>query len=184
MPDPSVLTARGEQLRSTLPVILRDSPDYLALIHPFAMEMDRLDAAKESVRSQFFPASADMLLKAWEAQLGLPIEPPDLTLAQRRNLVFAYLRRQAGTPEGEVWVALVAALVGPGFTYEEHDVDNVDSPPAYTVRVTVPFAPSSGNFRRIEALLREITPAHLDLIVQFSGGFVLDESELDQEGLG
>ncbi|MCA1571254.1 MAG: YmfQ family protein [Chloroflexi bacterium] len=57
------------------------------------------------------------------------------------------------------------------------------SPPAYTLRITLPFAPTSGAYAQTERLLRDITPAHLDLILTSTAGFQLDRSQLDQEPL-
>jgi hypothetical protein len=178
-----VLTARGEQWRSWLPVVVRDSPDHLAVIHACAVEMERLEAAIEQVRQQAFPQHADVLLKVWEFMLRITIEPVGVSLADRRLVVLATLRKMRSTPEGRDWVDNVTALVGPGWTYEEHDPHDAGSPPPYTVRISLPFAPSSSAYARAETLIRDITPAHLDLILAFPGGFLLDESQLDQEAV-
>lgn len=178
------LTARGREWLDWLPVVLRESPDHLAVLHSLARESERMEAAIELARAQAFPQTADVLLKVWEHELGITVEPAGQTLVQRRATVIAMLRRMRGTPAGRDWESNVTALVGSGWTYEEHVPGDVGSPPENTVRVELPFAPSSGSYARAERLIRQITPAHLDLIVQFIGGFVLDESQLDQEGLG
>lgn len=58
------------------------------------------------------------------------------------------------------------------------------SPDADTIAVTLPYAPDSDLYARTERLLREITPAHIDLALGFTSGFVLDVSVLDEEPLG
>lgn len=179
MPRP--LTERGEEYRSWLPERLRDSPDHLAVIHAQSRELDRLEAAIEQVRVQFFPQTADILLGLWERVLGLTVEPSGVTIAERRGYVIARLRALASTPEGRDWVANVSSMVGPGWEYEEHVPGDVTSPPENTIRVTLPYPPTSSLYQQTERLIRDITPAHLDLIVTFSGGFVLDQSQLDQE---
>lgn len=183
MPAESALTPMGVTWRGWLPVVLRDSPEHLAVIHAVAKETERLEAAIESVRAQFWPQTATFLLKAWEAMLRLAMEPGSLTEAQRRDLALVYLRKLHETGEGRDWKENVSLLVGPGWSYEEHIPGDGASPPAYTLRITLPFPPSGDLYARTERLLREVTPAHLDLILQSSGGFVLDQSQLDQEGL-
>lgn len=164
-------------------MVLQDSPDHLAVLHALARESERMEAAIELVRAQAFPQTADVLLGVWEAQLGTTVEPEGQALAQRRETAIALLRRMRGTPAGRDWESNVTALVGPGWSYEEHVPGDAGSPPANTIRVRFPFAPASGSYARAEALLRAITPAHLDIVTQFEGGFVLDQSQLDQEGL-
>lgn len=183
MPDPALLTDLGELHRSWLPVALRDSPDHLAVIHPIAKEIERLEATVETVRAQFFPQTADILLKAWEAELGITIEPVGVSVADRRDIVIAFLRKLRSTPSGSDWVADITELVGSGWSYEEHIPGDAGSPPENTIRIHLPFAPSSTLYARTERLIREITPAHLDLILAFTGGFLLDQSQLDQETL-
>lgn len=183
MPDPALLTERGELYRSWLPVIFRDSPEHLAVVHALAVETERLEDAIETVRLQFFPQTADVLLKAWEFELRTTVEPVGQTVAQRRNTVLALLARSS-SETGLDWQANVTRLIGPGWSYEEHIAGDATSPPANTVRVVLPFPPGSDLYTQTERLLRDITPAHLDLQLQFSSGFLLDESQLDQEGLG
>lgn len=183
MPAIEALTARGQQWREWLPVRLRESPDHLAVLHALARECERLEEKIEQVRAQFFPQTADILLAAYEAELGTTIEPEGVALDERRQLVLALLARMRSSAAGRDWEADVTRMVGPGWTYEEHDPADPTSPPEYTVLVRLPFAPTSSRYAQVERELREMTPAHLDLQVQYSGGFVLDESQLDQEGL-
>lgn len=184
MPDPALLTDLGREFRDSAPVILRNSPEHLAVWHSYAKELERLEAKIEQVRAQFWPQTADILLGVYEAILKITVGGPvGATLEERRDLVLTYLRKLASTPAGSDWVANVTELVGAGWSYEEHDPANPSSPPADTIRVHLPFAPSSGRYAQTERLLRDITPAHLDIILTYSGGFILDQSQLDQEGL-
>lgn len=176
---PRVLTELGETFRSWLPVAFRDSPDHLAVIHCLASELERLEASIEVVRAQMFPQSADVLLKLWEWQLGMTIEPVGLTLDERRDLVLAGMLKLKGTPSGSDWVENVSKIIGEGgWTYSEHPVGS-----PYTIRVSLPAPPASGTYQRTLSLLRDITPAHLALDVVFAGGFVLDTSQADNQTL-
>jgi hypothetical protein len=69
MPAESALTELGQTFRSWLPVALRDSPDHLAVLHCLAHEVERLEGSIETVRAQFFPQSADLLLKVYERRV-------------------------------------------------------------------------------------------------------------------
>lgn len=181
MPAESALTPLGQEWREELPVVLRDSPDHLAVLHSVCREIERCEAAIETVRDQFFPTRATLLLGVWERLLGLTAEPEGVSLEDRRLLVLVYLRKMRNQGSGTEWQQIVTRLVGPSWSHQEHDPADPDSPPADTLRVTLPFPPTSSVYARIERLLGIITPAHLDLEVVYDAGFVLDESQLDQE---
>lgn len=184
MPDPALLTPLGQSFRDSAPVVVRDDPDYLGVWHSTARELERLAAAVETVRAQLFPQTADVLLAAWEFLSRITVEPGGQTIEQRRATVMAMLLKSSASPAGSDWVANVTALVGAGWTYSEHIPGDPASPPEGTLRIHVPFAPDADLYMLTERLLRDITPAHLDIELTFAGGFVLDESQLDQEGLG
>lgn len=181
-----VMTELGLRWRDGLPSVLRDSPEHLSVLHVIAKEAERAEEKGEQVRAQFFIGRADLLLGLWEAQFRTTVAPVGESLATRRTTVKALMKHLAGTPEGREWVATVTALIGPSWSYEEYDpsIPWPAGPPAGTLRVTLPFPPASDRYRQIERLLRTITPAHIDIIVQYEAGFVLDESRLDEEGLG
>jgi hypothetical protein len=179
-----VLTERGELMRSWLPVALQDSPDHLAVVHSYAKELDRAEAAIETVLAQFFPQSATVLLPVYERLLGLTVAPVGWTEAQRQLAVLSQLARMRSDPAGSTWEANVSRIVGnAGWTYETHDPNSAGSPAPNTIRIHLPFAPSSDRYAVTERLIRVITEAHVDLVLTFTGGFVLDESQLDQEAL-
>lgn len=182
--DPRVayLNALGATYRAALPVVFRDSPDHLAVLNAITKEMQRLEDAIETVRLQFFPQTADILLKVWEAQLGTTVEPASQTVAQRRNTVIAYLHRLSATPSGLDWVANVTRLIGPGWTYKEHIVGDATTPPANTIRITLPFPPTASLYAQVESLIRAITPAHLDIELFSATGMQWDLSQWDQQG--
>jgi hypothetical protein len=173
----------GVYWRDQLPVVLRWSPEHLAVVHAVTREVERLEDRIEQVRRQFFPQTADLLLKVWERQLGLTAEPEGVALDVRRRRVLEKLRQMYWAPTGLEWQDALTRLLGAGWTYEEHDPDDPGSPPDYTLRITLPFAPDSSSYALAERMVRDIIPAHLDLILTFAGGFLLDSSQLDQEAL-
>lgn len=178
------LSPLGVQMRDSLPPALRESNDYLAVVHAFSRELDRLGGCAEQVRAQFNPATADILLPAWEAICKLPIGGAAATLPQRQGKVIDRLRKLLGQSEGREWEAQITALIGPGWTYEEHIPGDITSPPVGTLRITLPFPPAGEAYDEALGQIREVTPAHLDIEFVSTAGFVLDESELDLEGFG
>lgn len=184
MPDPDLLTPLGQAFRDSAPVALRDDPDYLAIWHADARECERLAVKIELVRSQFVPATADVLLKVWEVQVGTTVAPEGKTLEDRRQVVAARLLMMSADASGLAWQEKVTTLIGPSWTYEEHIPGDASTPPEDTVRVRVSFPPTSGRYALLERMLEDITPAHVDVVLVFEGGFVLDESEMDQQDFG
>jgi hypothetical protein len=171
-------------MRSWLPAALHESPDHLAVIHSYARELDRVEAAIELVRLQFFPQHATVLLPVYERILGLTVAPVGWTEEQRQLAVLSQLARMRSEPGGATWETNVSKIVGnAGWTYATHDPNDAGSPPANTILIRLPFPPSSDRYAVTERLIRAITEAHVDLIVTFTGGFVLDQSQLDQEAL-
>lgn len=184
MPDPDLLTPLGQAFRDAAPVALRDDPDYLAIWHADARECERLAVKIELVRSQFVPATADVLLKVWEVQVGTTIAPEGKTDEERRQVIAARLLMMSADASGLAWQEKVTTLIGPSWTYEEHDPAVPGSPAANTVRVHVAFPPDSGRYRLVERMLEDITPAHVDVVLVFTGGFQLDRSQMDQQDFG
>lgn len=183
MPSEAALTDLSRTFISWLPLALQRSPDHRAVAHAQAKELELLEARIFEVRAQFFPTTATILLKLWERLLRLTVEPEGKTYEERRPIVLATLRNLASTPEGRAWVANVTSLAGAGWTYQEHVPGDPASPPENTVRIELPYPPTSLLYQQLERLIRAMSPSHLDLIVTFSGGFVLDQSQLDQEEL-
>lgn len=176
--------ATAVEMLGDVPPFLHGDPDIRAVIYCHAKESDRKRTTLDHLRRQFFPQHADELgLPWWEKLLRITVAPVGWTVEQRRAAVIAHLRRANATTSGLSWAQTVTTFVGPGWTYAEHDPDDPGSPPPYTIRVTLPFSPGSSPYAQIEALLRDITPAHLDLALIYEEGFELDSSQLDQEGL-
>lgn len=174
MPAEAMLTDLGREMLASQPSWFREDPDNRAVIHAHAKEMERADAQAQSVRDNLIAERADELgLPWWEYLLRTTEAPEGLTVTDRRARVLSVLLAMTNEPAGSNWEAAGNRLIGPSWTYDEED--------PYTIRLTVPWAAGSPTFLLLERRLREFTPAHLDLIVGSEGGFILDESQLDQE---
>jgi hypothetical protein len=184
MPDPSVLNDLGAAMRDQLPPILRGSYDYLAVINAVSKELTLVEAAIETVRAQFNPATADVLLNAWEYQLKLPVGGLGAPVAQRRQSVITRLQKVLSGGEGREWEQSISALVGPGWSYLEHDPANSSSPADGIILITVPFASGSSQFIEAQNQIRDITDAHLEIEFESTAEFELDVSQLDESQFG
>jgi hypothetical protein len=65
---------------------------------------------------------------------------------------------------GASWVEVVSALLGNGWTYEE-------DPAIYRVTITIPYAEGTTEAFQIEQVLRDSTPANLEIAVVYAAGF-------------
>lgn len=172
MPAFEALTERGLAMLDDLPTVVRDDPHFRAVVHCYAREFDRLEELATQLRDGFIPESATPLtLPAWELLLRIA---PTGTEEERRNRVLAALPALFGDPSGLSWEDGVTALVGPGWEYTEDTA-------TFTLNLVLPVLPPE--LPQLEAVIREFTPAHLDLVLASSAGFLLDQSQLDQEGL-
>jgi hypothetical protein len=184
MPDPSLLSPLGLKMQAALPPPLRNSYDYLAIIHACAREFDLLSVAAAQVQAQFNPATADILLNAWEFQVRLPVGGNGADLATRRANVLARIRKLLGQSEGLQWVQTLDGILGVGWSYQEHDTADGSSPPANTIKITVPFASGTPEYLTAQTQVRDVTAAHLALEWESTSIFMLDVSELDVQDLG
>lgn len=176
------MTELGLAFRDAAPVIYRDSPEHLAQWHCLAKELERVAARIEVVRDQFFPQRASLLLGVYERLVGVTVNPPGVALDDRRRLVLAGLRKMAGDGSGLAWQDQLTNLIGAGsWDYTEHIPGDSSTPAADVVRVSLPFSPATSRFAQVKRFVRDITPAHVDVAYVYSGGFLLDESELDEQ---
>jgi hypothetical protein len=115
------------------------------------------------------------ILSMWELLLDVPVGPP-VSEAERLNNITALLRARQQSSGASWQDAVNYALQGSPWTYEE-------GPGAYQVTLFVSFSSSSFNSTQIEMLLRKITPAHLDVAVQYNQGFVVGEGIVGEDRL-
>ena len=152
-------------------------PSIQAVIDCHARESDRLEALMVEVRDNAIPVRVTALGIAWhEWRLKLPVDPA-LSLNQRRDRILA---RYGGRElvAGTSWQADVNALIGGlgAWRYEE-DSEN------FLITIFVPWPPGTEPFLALEHQVKLLPtwPCHLELDVQSEAGFILDQSELDNE---
>lgn len=175
-PSPANFLAcpRAVEMLEDLPPFLREDPDVRAVIYCFGREAERQELTLDVLLQQFFPQTATSLgLPWWETLTELTVAPMGAADEDRQATVVAFLRRLVSALGGLDWVDAVTTLVGSGWTYEEL--------PNYTIRINLPFPPDGDRYAQTERFIRGLTPAHLDLVVGFTGGFLLDGSQLDEE---
>lgn len=136
-------TVEPPDLLSDLPPFERGSYDIQAVLRACGNELARLEAARRDLISNFFPLSADTLLRFFEQMLGLPVESPQLSLAARQASVQAFMQQLKSAGTGLEWEDSITALIGTSWTYKEHDPADGTSPPAYTVLIRIPFSASA-----------------------------------------
>lgn len=179
MPAVDRITDLGWQMIEDLPPILRDDPDTQASLHCQAKEAERMDAAAREVAAGFNPLTAtNLTLPIWERVMHLPPGPPDEGL--RRARVVARWRSLQGNPSGRSWIERLNERIGISWAYEEHIPGDAGSPPAQTLRITLPVQPGP-NLAEKERIFREETPSELALIFTTGEGFLLDLSQMDVE---
>ena len=166
------LTDLGLQMLAEMPPVLRGSYDYQACVHALSREIALLETSIEQVRSQFNPATADVLLGAWETQTRLPVGGLGQTLEQRQAAVLVALRQTLGSGMGSEWEQRVEDLTGSPPVYEEHIPGDPTSPPPNTLRITLPFAPTAAAAAPAPAVTTEIIDGDGDgsTIIDGQGG--------------
>jgi hypothetical protein len=196
-----VLSERALVMLGDLPPFLRDDPTVQASLQAIADEYDRVQALAEEIRRTRFPQLADDangFLSQWEWVLGLPVAP-SLSVEQRQSIVLAHLRKRHASAGKDWETAVQDAFGGTPFAYTEgpepytiHVVipfggtpfAYTEGPEPYTIHVVIPFGGTTLSAGRAEALLREITPAHLQIITSYSEGFLIGISRIGIEPIG
>jgi hypothetical protein len=176
--------ATALQMLDDSPAWIREDPDFRAVIYAYAKETDLKREKIEEVRRQFHPQTADILLNAWEATFGLPMEPEGVLLGERRDIVLtAMLRVFSGIRLGARWEEIFQSVL-PGGSYWEFDPQVSSNPVApHTIRIYVPFVFGSDAFMRVERVLRKGLPANTQLQLLSEDVFVEDISGLDIDKL-
>jgi hypothetical protein len=173
------ISETGQVLLDDLPPYLSEDATVQGVIDTLAREQQRITDVADGVRRTAFPSQADdtyKMLSLWETLLGLPVKPPGVSDDQRRSKVLATLQgRDVGTGEG--WTKAVGQAVGTGWQQAEN------TPGPYQLTVTLPYAAGSYEGRQAANIIRAITPAHIDLLVSYGTGFLIDVSLIGQDVL-
>lgn len=140
-----------------------------------AAELGKVRGVLEALRATTIPSTADdtvRSLQRWEKVMGLPVAPAGVTVTQRRaNLISAILARNVAY--GRDWTAAISALIGvPGWSVE----GNTPGPNQLTIHV--PYSSTSFAAGQLRLRARRITPAHIEIIFDFAGGFIVGFSDV------
>lgn len=178
VPGPRPVSAKTLDLLESLPRYYHRDRNALAVLDVLARELERVEGFLDGFTTGFFPQHADDtygILRVWESILGLPVEPVGQTVEERRAVVLSAIRkRKSGT--GLDWVDNVTTILGTtSWTYQEN------TPDPYQVTVLIPFDSESYRAQQARALLREITPAHIQVIMGLQEGYLVDISTVDEE---
>jgi uncharacterized protein DUF2313 len=172
---PLEVSDAGEALFALMPHYYREDPAAQAIIDPVARELKRLEEFLKLVQNQWYPQNAADdygQLGLREEQLGIPVEPQSLSVEQRRQIVAAYEQaRLSGS--GEDWIILLTMALGA--TIWEHDEND---PGDYDLRLTIPYEELGFSAGQVEALADVVTPAHLNIALTYSEGFIVGINRL------
>jgi uncharacterized protein YmfQ (DUF2313 family) len=173
------LSPRAEEMLGTLSAYEQDDASVVAVMRAGADELDGVVDLAETVRDQAWPHRANDdygLLSIHEQMLKLTPEP-DAPLSQRQAAVKAAVQaRKSGAKS--LWVSRMNTMMrGQQWTYEE----NTPGPGQLTIRI--PFDPNTYSSAQVEALARRITPAHIQIILAYSQGFLVGISRVGRDAL-
>lgn len=123
-----------------MPPYLAGSYDVQGSLDALVRESIRLEAARDSLRANFYPQTAEAQLGFFESLLKLTVEPFDKTLAQRRSTVIAFLQKLKSSGSGADWETNITRLMGTGWTYSEHVVGDPSTPAGNTITISIPYS--------------------------------------------
>lgn len=151
---------------------LADDPAVSMAMEAVGAELQRVADIADRMRDNIFPRNANDefgILGIYEWLFGLPVAPPTSTVQQRQDLVLAHFRKRiAGT--GLDWQdALTNAMGSTLFSYQEGPTPN-------TVTVRYAFVAGAPSSALVQSFVREITPAHVQVLATFSQGFIVGVS--------
>lgn len=178
MPDPSLITPRGQVMLEMIPPWFREDPDVLGVLHAAAREFTTMDGSIEDLRHGLTPNMAVLLLNAWETLVDLPVDPAR-PVAERQAALLTAIRSVIPDPSGLRWQEDMDLILPAGWSYEEHIPGDALSPPADTIRIRVNDSPSTPSAAVLLRILRETIPAQLAIQVAVDVGFLMDTDPMD-----
>jgi hypothetical protein len=175
MPSWSALTPLGQKMIGEIPSWLRDDPDVRAVLHCKAKEVERQREMARAIRDDLIPLRASGRgLAWWERYYELPVEPEGLSEEQRRTIVLGRIKRDPPVSSGLSWQNQVTALIGEGWTYEEHTTEA-----RITIKLPYPVGSEIYELARVNIPRLQSWPAHMEMELVSVTGFLLDLSHLD-----
>lgn len=149
-----------------LPSYYHEDPAVIGLVGAYSRELARIDAFLAQLRAAVIASTATAAingLSLQEVALGLRVNAP-VTEAERQASVQAAAGARHASA-GLDWEEAVTRVVG------NSNWEYTESASTYTVTVLVPFEAGSANAGRVQVAIRKVTPAHLDVVIGFLGGF-------------
>lgn len=174
----SLLADKAQEMLEDLAGYFHDDPFTRDLFTATGAELQRIEDHLELLKEKSRAPMADddyHLLGFWEWVTGLPVEPPGVSLENRRSKVLAVLRRRR-IGAGTGWEDLITKVLGtPDWTYSEND------PADYVITINIPAVTDYTEWQ-LNRLMRVITPAHLQVAVVIEGTiFIVGISEVGDE---
>jgi uncharacterized protein YmfQ (DUF2313 family) len=174
------LSATAARMLDSLPDYYRGEPIIERVLQAWADEIDRIDALLDRVKDGLVASLAGddlRMLALWEALFGLPVEPAEASVAQRRAKVDAALRRlEAGSAAG--YLDVLTAAMGSGAWELLRDTPD-------PLHDTLQLAYGEDTYQAgvVDAITAQMHPAHRELHTHSEEGFLLDRSQLDHDTL-
>ena len=167
---------------SYVPLFLRESQIYQAIINPQGIELDLLSENTQDVLRQFFVETATWGLVFWESELGIKTITGK-TYDERRSNIIAKIRGI-----GNITIALIKS-VAESYAYGTVSVTKAPNVQSFAVKfISDRGIPS--NLDDIKAAIEDIKPAHLEVNYEFIyltwdelGGKTLNWDALDASAL-
>lgn len=157
----STLTStRGTAMLSYLPAYYETSRIMKSVLQAQGGEMDLVREALDDTLKQFFVQTATWGLDRWEQELGLAVAP-EQPVGERRDKITSRLRGY-----GTATLSIVKKVAE---SYQNGTIDPIEDFAAYTV--TIKFVDTAGvpaNLGDVQAALRAVIPAHLDVTYEFN----------------
>ncbi|MFX4261046.1 putative phage tail protein [Pelotomaculum propionicicum] len=143
-----------------LPCYYQSSRVMRSIVQGQGSELDKLRQALDETLDQFFVNTATCRLGDWEAELGLPVAPAQPE-TERRDKIMSKLRGM-----GTCTIKLVKQVA------ESYDAGAVNVAEDFTgYLVIVKFVDTRGlppNIEDLMAAVRDIVPAHLEILYEYS----------------
>lgn len=174
----SELGTKAQEMLEDLPGYFHEDPFTRDMMSAVGGELQRIEDHLELLKEKGRAPMADddyHLLGFWEWVVGLPVEPPGVSLENRRSKVLAVLRRRR-VGAGTGWEDLITRVLGTeDWTYSEND------PADYVLTINTPEVTDYTEWQ-LNRLMRVITPAHLSVVINIEGRvFIVGISEVGDE---
>lgn len=150
----------AQRMMTYIPGLFYEDSTFMnALMEAEGLEFDQLRAVYRDIRKQFYVRTATWALPYWEDFVGI-IAPTSATYQERQDRLVSRLRGY-GTATEDVVTSVAKS-------YVQGDVTVIDDYDNYVVLIE--FVDTIGvpsNITDLQAALRAVVPAHLDIHYQF-----------------